>query len=110
MQELLELVHGNLYGPVTSATLDDRCYFLLLVDNAMQYMWLALLMTKDAATDAIKHLQAVVEKGIERKLWVLCTDNGREFTTAGFAAYCADEGIQRHYSAPTHYSRTKLWR
>ena len=35
-----------------------------------------------------------------RKLRVLRTDNGGEFTAAEFAAYCADEGIQRHYSAP----------
>jgi hypothetical protein len=29
---------------------------------------------------------------------VLRTDNGGEFTTAEFASYCADEGVQRHYS------------
>jgi hypothetical protein len=45
-------------------------------------MWVALLMTKDATADAIKHLQAVVEKGSGRKLRVLRTDNGREFTAA----------------------------
>jgi transposase InsO family protein len=28
------------------------------------------------------------------------TDNGGEFTTTEFTAYYADEGIQRHYSAP----------
>jgi transposase InsO family protein len=31
---------------------------------------------------------------------VLRTDNGDEFTTAEFTLYCADEGVQRHYSAP----------
>jgi transposase InsO family protein len=31
---------------------------------------------------------------------VLRTNNGGKFTAAEFAAYCADEGIQRHYSAP----------
>ncbi|WVZ54330.1 LOW QUALITY PROTEIN: hypothetical protein U9M48_005142 [Paspalum notatum var. saurae] len=35
-----------------------------------------------------------------RKLRVLRTDNGGEFTAAEFASYCADEGIRRHYSAP----------
>jgi hypothetical protein len=30
---------------------------------------------------------------------MLRTDNGGEFTTAEFASYCADEGVQRHYSA-----------
>jgi transposase InsO family protein len=31
---------------------------------------------------------------------VLRTDNGGEFTAAEFTVYCADEGIQRHFSAP----------
>jgi hypothetical protein len=31
---------------------------------------------------------------------VLCTDNSGEFTTAEFLSYCADEGVQRHYSVP----------
>ena len=34
------------------------------------------------------------------KLWVLHTDDGGKFTTAEFAANCADEGIQHHYSVP----------
>jgi hypothetical protein len=33
-----------------------RRYFLLLVDDATRYMWVALLTTKDAATEAIKYL------------------------------------------------------
>jgi transposase InsO family protein len=45
-------------------------------------------------------VQAAGEKESGLKLQVLRTDNGDEFTTAEFAAYCADEGIQRHYSAP----------
>jgi transposase InsO family protein len=28
------------------------------------------------------------------------TDNGGEFIAAEFAAYCADEGITRYFSAP----------
>jgi hypothetical protein len=36
----------------------------------------------------------------DRKLRVLRTDNNSEFMAAEFASYCADEGVQRHYSAP----------
>jgi hypothetical protein len=63
-------------------------------------MWVALLTTKDATADAVKHLQAVAEKKSGRKLQALRTDNGREFTIAEFVAYYAEEGIERHYSAP----------
>jgi hypothetical protein len=41
-----------------------------------------------------------VEVECSLKLCMLCIDNGGEFTAAEFASYCADEGVQRYYSAP----------
>jgi hypothetical protein len=71
----------------------------LVVDDASWFMWVVLVM-KAAAADAIKHVQAVAEKERGLKLQVLRIDNGGEVTTTEFAAYCADEGIQRHYFVP----------
>jgi transposase InsO family protein len=96
----LELVHGDLCGPVMPVTLGGRRYFLLLIDDATCYMWVVLLTAKSEASSAIKGIQAAVEKECGRKLRVLRTDNRGEFTVAEFAAYCADEGITRHFSAP----------
>ena len=62
-------------------------------------MWVMLLDSKAAATDVIKHHQTAMEKECGRKLRLLRTNNSGEFTVAEFVAYCADEGIQRHYSA-----------
>ena len=90
-------MHGDPCGPATPATPGGLCYFLL-VDDISRYMWAILLDTKAAAFDAIKRHQAAAEKECGRKLHVLRTNDG-EFTAAEFAAYCADEGIQRHYSA-----------
>ena len=59
-----------------------------------------LLDTKSAAVDAIKLLQTTAEKEYGRKLWVMRMDNGGEFTTAEFAVYRTDKGIQHHYSVP----------
>ncbi|KAK3137468.1 hypothetical protein QOZ80_5BG0452680 [Eleusine coracana subsp. coracana] len=99
-KERLELVHGDLCGPVTPATPGGRRYFLLLVDDLSRYMWVMVLGSKGEAADAIRRAQAAAEAECGRKLRVLRTDNGGEFTAAEFAAYCAEEGIQRHYSAP----------
>ena len=91
---------GDLCGPVTPATPGGRRYFLLLVDDLSRYMWVMVLGNKGEAADAIRRAQAAAEAECGRKLRVLRTDNGGEFTAAEFASYCADEGIQRHYSAP----------
>jgi transposase InsO family protein len=96
----LELVHDDLCGPIKPATPDGRHYFLLLIDDATCYMWVVLLTAKSEASSVLEHIQAAAEKECGRKLRVLRTDNRGEFTMAEFTAYCADEGITRHFSAP----------
>jgi transposase InsO family protein len=91
----LELVHGDLCGPVTSATPGGRRYFLLLVDDLSRYMWVVVLSSKGEGTDIIRRAQTVAEAKCDRKLRVLRIDNVTEFTS-----YCANEGVHRHYSAP----------
>jgi hypothetical protein len=93
-------VHRDLCGPVTPTTPGGRRYFLLLVDDLSRYMWVVILGSKEEAADAIRRAQAAAEAECSRKLRVLRTDNSGEFTVAEFALYCADEGVQHHYSMP----------
>jgi hypothetical protein len=52
--KLLELVHGDVCGPITPPTPGGKSSFLLLVDDMSRYMWLILIAAKGQATDAIK--------------------------------------------------------
>lgn len=70
----LDLVHGNLCGPIASVTPSVNAYFLLLIDYMSRYMWLHLLWSKDQAANAIKNFQAAVEVKSGRRLKVLRTD------------------------------------
>ncbi|WVZ50371.1 hypothetical protein U9M48_001629 [Paspalum notatum var. saurae] len=96
----LELVHGDLCGPITPATPSGNSYFLLLVDDRSRYMWLALLPSKDRAAAAIKEFQARAEAKFGCKLLVLRTDRGGEFTSKEFMEYCAADGVHRQLTAP----------
>jgi transposase InsO family protein len=93
-------VHGDLCGLVTPATPGGRRYFLLVVDDFSRYMWVVVLGSKGEAVNAIRRTQATAEAECGRKLRVLRTDNGGEFTAAKFTSYCADEGVQCDYSTP----------
>src|SRR5579859_788977 len=99
-KEKLELVHGDLCGPITPATHGGRRYFILLVDDYSRYMWLQLLTGKDQAAEVIKRFKARAEAECGRRLRVLRTDRSGEFTSAEFAEYCAEEGVERHLTAP----------
>jgi transposase InsO family protein len=96
----LELVHGDLCGPVTPATPSRNTYFLLLVDDRSRFMWLTLLRSKDRAAAAIKEFQARVEAESGCKLLALQTDRGGEFTSKEFMEYCAADGVHRQLTAP----------
>ena len=63
-------------------------------------MWLQLLTNKTNAAEAVKKFKARVEAESGKKLRVLRTDRGYEFTSVEFAAYCADQGVVRHHTAP----------
>ena len=96
--DALELVHSDICGPIMPATKGGRRYFLLLVDDCSRYMWPQLLTSKDEAA-AIKKFKARVEAESDKKLRVLRTDCGGEFTLVEFTAYYADQGVGQHHTA-----------
>ena len=98
--DAFELVHDDLCGPITPGTNGARRYFLLLVDDCNRYMWLQLLTSKDEAAAAIKNFKMHAEAESGKKLHVLRTDRGGEFTSVEFAACYADQGVVRHHIAP----------
>jgi transposase InsO family protein len=104
----LELVHDDLCRPVKLATPGGLRYFLLLVDDVTRYIWVVLLTAKSEASSVNKCIQTAAEKECGRKLRVLRTDNGGELMAVEFAAYCADEGITRHFLAPYTPQQNKV--
>jgi transposase InsO family protein len=97
---VLELVHGDICGPITPTTPSGNRYFLLLVDDMSRHMWLCLLAGKDQAPVAIRRFKAAAEMETGRKLKVLRTDRGGEFNSVEFGEYCAEAGVQRQLTAP----------
>jgi hypothetical protein len=49
----LELVHGDICGPMTLTTPSGNKLFLLLIDDLSRYMWVVLMNTKDQVATAI---------------------------------------------------------
>ena len=70
------------------------------MDDCSRYMWLQLLTSKDEVAVAIKKFKTRAEAESGKKLRVLRTDRGGEFTSVEFAAYCVDKGVVRHHTAP----------
>lgn len=99
-KERLDLIHGDICGPISPTTPSGNKYFLLLVDDFSRVMWVYMLKTKDEAFLHFKRFKAAVEKESERVIKVFRTDRGGEFCSNEFTNYCKDVGITRHYTAP----------
>ena len=59
--ESLELVHADLCGPISPATICGSHYFMLLVDNFSRWMWIYVIKTKDQALLMFEKLKRLVE-------------------------------------------------
>ncbi|KAK1619346.1 hypothetical protein QYE76_024863 [Lolium multiflorum] len=59
--EALELVHGDICGPISPATPSGNEYFMLVVDDLSQYMWIVLLKSKDQGLQAIEKIKEAGE-------------------------------------------------
>jgi hypothetical protein len=63
-EHVLELVHGDLCGPISPATPSGSTYFLLLVDDK-SLMWVSTLVTKAHAVVAIREFQSRGRVGVQ---------------------------------------------
>lgn len=100
VKQVLELVHGDLCGPISPATSSGNKYFFLLVDDYSRIIWVYLLKSKDEALNAFKKFKTHVEKESDKQVKTLRTDHGGEFCSLDFTKYCEENVIARHLTTP----------
>nr|GEW64048.1 ribonuclease H-like domain, reverse transcriptase, RNA-dependent DNA polymerase [Tanacetum cinerariifolium] len=83
----LDLVYGDLCGPIIPPTPSGKKYIFLLVDDYSRYTWVYFLSTKDQAFDTFKEYKKSIENDLRTTLKMLRTDRGGEFTSNEFTQY-----------------------
>lgn len=58
------------------------------------------MKTKDEVFSRFREFKALVKNVTRKKIKVLCSDNGGEYTDINFIGFCAKEGIKREWTAP----------
>lgn len=64
----LELVHGDLCGPISPPTPAGNRYFMLLVDDFTRTMWVYFLKTKDETFESFQKFKSLVEDGPDLRI------------------------------------------
>lgn len=96
----LEQVYADLCGPISPTSPSGNKYIILFVDDYSKYIWSYMLKAKDEAFEQFKKFKATVENQYGRKIKVLRSDCGGEFTSKEFMNFCELAGILRQLTVP----------
>jgi len=75
----LELLHIDLFGPVSTASLYGSKYGLVIVDDYSRWSWVKFLKSKDDSYDVFSKFCIQVQSEKELKISKVRSDHGGEF-------------------------------
>ena len=96
----LELLHIDLFGPVSTASLYGSRYGLVIVDDYSRWTWVKFIKSKDVACDVFSSFCTQIQSEKESKILKVRSDHGGEFENEPFEAFCEKHGIVHEFSSP----------
>jgi transposase InsO family protein len=75
-------------------------YYVSFIDDFSCKTWIYFLKTKDEVFSRFQEFKALVENQTRKKIKVLRSDNGGEYTSKEFEGFCKEAGIKRELIVP----------
>lgn len=97
---ILDLIHSYVCGPMIVSSLNGYFYYVLFIYDHFRKTWIYFLKIKDGVLARFQEFKAQVENLIGRKIKVLRSDNGGEYTSRDFSDFYIEAGIKREYIVP----------
>ena len=97
---VLELIHSDVCGPVSSTSLSGFEYYITFIEDFSRKNWIYFLKEKSEVFEKFKEFKALIENLSEKKIKTLRSDNGGEYTSKEFGAFCKDSRIKRELTTP----------
>ncbi|GKB46294.1 putative ribonuclease H-like domain-containing protein, partial [Tanacetum coccineum] len=94
----LELLHMDLFGPVSIESINKKRYCLVVTDDFSRFSWVFFLATKDETSEILCNLIIGLEKQLNHNVKIIRCDNGTEFKNYVMNELCAKKGIKREFS------------
>ena len=98
--ELLELVHSDVCGPLSTQARGGYEYFVTFTDDYSRYGFVYLLKHKSETFNVFKVFRALVEKQTGKQIKTLRSDRGGEYMSGEFDDFLKEEGIASQLTAP----------
>ena len=95
---ILDYVHSDVWGPTKNESLGGKRWFVSFIDDFSRRSWIYTMKHKHEVLDIFLEWKNMVERKTGKKVKVLRSDNGGEYTSDPFFEICKKEGITRHFS------------
>ena len=92
--KILELVHSDVFGPMSVPSLSKYVYYVSFIYDFSRNTWIYFLRKKSEAFERFKEFKVLLENQINKKLKVLRKDNGGELCKKEFEELCKKCGIE----------------
>jgi hypothetical protein len=97
---ILDLIHFDLCGPMTTPSMNDCLYYILFIDDCCRKTWIYFLKTKDESFSKFQYFKNPFENQTGRHIQVFRTDNGKEFDSYKYDELCQASEIKREMIVP----------
>jgi transposase InsO family protein len=77
------------------ASVQGASYYVTFIDDFSRKTWIFFMKTKDEVFSRFQEFKAQVENQTGRRIKVLRSDNGGEYTSNDFKDFCKEAGIKR---------------
>ncbi|GJX81552.1 integrase, catalytic region, zinc finger, CCHC-type containing protein [Tanacetum coccineum] len=92
-QEKFYLLHMDLCGPMRVASVNEKKYILVIVDDYSRFTWVKCLRSKDEALDFIIKFLTMIQVRLKAPVRRIRTDNETEFVNQTLYEYYEKVGI-----------------
>lgn len=95
-KDILELIHSDLCGPMSVASLSGFWYYVTFIDDFSRKCWIYFLKSKvsDEVLSRFKEFKALVENLSNKKIKILRSDNGENMFLVYFITFVLKLGLR----------------
>eukprot|EP00794_Sanderia_malayensis_P007838 gene7838-biopygen6374 len=98
--EVLEIIHSDVCGPMTTNSVGGSKYFITFTDDFSRLSKIYFMRSKNEAFEKFKEYAKLVENFTGKRIKTFRSDNGGEYSSSEFLQYCKDHGIKKEVTIP----------
>lgn len=97
---ILDLIHTDLCGPMHTITPGGKRYVLSFIDDYSKYTTVYLIRSKDEVLEKLREFVKLMQNKFHKKPKVLRSDRGKEYVNKAVKDFLKKEGIEMQLTAP----------